>query len=389
MSENVTVLTIGEKTIYLLGTAHVSKESAQEARQLILDVHPDSVCVELDRDRMNNIKQQDKWNDTDIISVIKQKKAAFLLVNIILSSYQKRMAEKFDISAGQEMIESIDAAEEVGARVVPVDRSLQTTFLRIWRKLKFWDKMKLLGTVLFNFGEEEELTEEDLEKLKTQDMLESALSELSEEFASLKTYLVDERDMYLSQKIKKAPGKCIVAVVGAAHTLGIKQYIEETIDLTEISTVPPKRKIGKVIGWAIPIIILTMIVLTFVFDSQASGWDQILHWVLYNGILAALGTILAGGHPLSVLTALLAAPFTSLNPMLAAGWFAGLVEAFIRKPKVEDFQKLSSDLSSWKGLWKNKLTRVLLVVTLANVGSSIGTYLSGIDIFLVFKNIFH
>ena len=388
MSENVSIITFGEKTIYLLGTAHVSKESADEAYELIKKIEPDSVCIELDADRLSSLKNSDKWKDTDIVSIIKQKKSAFLLANIILSSYQKRLAERFGITAGQEMISSMKAAEETGARIVPVDRNLRTTFMRIWRKLHFFDKSKLIFSFLFSYAGDEELTEEDLEELKTQDMLQSALSELSKEFPALKRYLVDERDIYLSQKIKRAPGKTIVAVVGAAHTPGIKKYIEQDMDLKEIDIIPPPSKVGKVVAWVIPLLIILMIILTFTFDSASSGFSQILNWVLYNGIFAAIGTLLAGGHPLSILTAFVAAPITSLNPVLAAGWFAGLVEALIRKPKVQDFERLSADLSSFRGLWKNKLTRVLLVVVLANLGSVLGTYLGGVNVFVIFQNIF-
>lgn len=386
-NENVSIINIGEKTIYLLGTAHVSSESADEAYELIREIKPDSVCIELDADRLQSIKNQDRWNDTDIISVIKQKKSAFLLANIILSAYQKRLADKFGISAGQEMIESIRAADETGANIITVDRSLRTTFLRIWRKLRLWDKMKLLYAVLFSFADDEEVTQQDIEKLKTQDMLESALSELGDSFPSLKKYLVDERDIFLSQSIKNAPGNTIVAVVGAAHTPGIRKLIYEDLDITEINSVPPPSKAAKAAGWLLPAIILVMIVLTFTYDS-VSGINQVMRWILYNGTLSALGALIAGGHPIAILTAFAAAPVTSLNPLLAAGWFAGLVEAYILKPKVSDFEQLGNDLSSLKGLWKNKLTRILLVVILSNLGSVAGTYLGGIEIFVIFKNIF-
>ena len=387
MSENVTIIKIGEKTIHLLGTAHVSNESANEAIELIREVQPDSVCIELDSDRQAAISNKQKWQDTDIVTIIKNKKSAFLLANIILSSYQKRLADKFNISAGQEMIVSIDTAKEVGAKVYPVDRNLKTTFMRIWRKLKFRDKMKLLFSIVFSFFEEEEITEEDLAELKTQDMLESALSELSKTFPDLKKYLVDERDIYLSEKIKSAEGNTIVAVVGAAHTIGIKKYIHESYDLKELDEIPKPSKAGKIIGFAIPIVILAMIIATFFVDS-ASGFSQIKQWIIYNGVFSALGALLARGHILTILTAFIAAPITSLNPMLAAGWFAGLVEAKMRKPKVADFENLSSDLTSIKGLWKNKMTRILLVVMLANLGSVFGTFASGLGIFSIFTKLF-
>ncbi|PKM48347.1 MAG: TraB family protein, partial [Firmicutes bacterium HGW-Firmicutes-6] len=150
---------------------------------------------------------------------------------------------------------------------------------------------------------------------------------------------------------------------------------------------PPKSNVGKVIGWMIPIILLALIVVTFI-ANPSSGWEQAKTWILWTGLLAALGTLLAGGHILSVLTAFVAAPITTLHPLLAAGWFAGMTEAHFRKPKVEDFESLPKDLGSIKGLWRNKVTKVLMVVVFANLGSSIGTWLGGINIIGIFINTF-
>lgn len=384
-SENVTKYVFDDKTVYILGTAHVSGESAKEAYELINEVRPDTVCVELDAGRIETIKNPKAWSDTDIISVIKQKKSAFMLVNIILSAYQKRLANQFGISAGQEMIESMRAAEELGAAIVPVDREIKTTFMRIWRKLGFIDKWKLIFNLVLGFVDDEEISEAELEELKSKDMLESAMSELSVSFPSLKRYLVDERDEYIAESIKKAPGSVVVAVLGAAHTVGIKKIYAENppIDLDEISTLPPASKVGKAIGFLIPLVIIGLVVRTLFIDYQA-GLSQIKSWILFNGVLSALFTALAGGHILTILTAFIAAPLTSLDPFTAAGWFAGIVEAALRKPTVKDFEALSDDLTSIKGLWKNRLCRLLLIVIFANIGSSLGTFLSGMNIFRVF-----
>ena len=389
MSGNVSELEINGRKIYILGTAHVSKDSAEEAAGLIETLKPDSVCIELDDERMANIKNPNAWNDSTIANVIKQKKAAYLLVNLILSSYQKRLAENFGVNAGEEMIRSINAAEKIGANVYPVDRNIKTTFLRLWRKMGFIKKIKLLFNLIFSFVDDSdsELTENDLEQLKTQDMLEAALGELGDEYPEVKRYLVDERDIYLSQKIKNAPGNTVVAIVGAAHKSGVINNIKKDIPLEDINTVPKKSPIGKIIGWAIPIAIIIMVALTFTRDA-AMGFEQIKRWILYNGTLSAVGTIIAGGSIWSVLTAFVAAPITSLNPLLAAGWFAGLTEAKIRKPTVADINALSNDLSSFKGLRRNKTTKILLVVILANLGSAIGSYISGIGILKIFNDIF-
>ena len=386
-SENVKIYNIGEKTIYVLGTAHVSAHSAEEAYELIHEVKPDSVCVELDDARIESIRNPKGWEDTDIISVIKNGQSAFMLANLILSSYQKRLADNFGISAGQEMIMSMKAADELGAKIVPVDRPIKTTFMRIWRKMGLWDKMKLVFNVVLGFVDDEEIEEDDLEALKSQDMLTSALTELGESFPSLKKYLVDERDEFIAKSILNAPGKTVVAVVGAAHTVGMHEILTKgeakEEELKELKEIPKGSKAGKFIGWGIPLFIIAMIVFTLIKDLSA-GFDQIGSWVLYNGALSALGTALAGGHILSVIVSFIVAPITSLDPFTAAGWFAGLTEAYVRKPTVKDFESLSDDLSSIKGLWKNRITRLLLVVVFSNLGSTIGTFIGGADIFSVF-----
>ncbi len=386
-NENVKIYTVGEKTIYVLGTAHVSAQSAEEAYELIHEVKPDCVCVELDDARIDSIRNPKAWSETDIMSVIKKGQASFMLANLILSSYQKRLADQFGISAGQEMIMSMKAADEIGAVIHPADRPIKTTFMRIWRKMGFMDKMKLIFNVVLGFVDDEEIEESDLEELKSQDMLTSALSELGENFPALKRYLVDERDEFIAKSILTSPGKTVVAIVGAAHTVGMDEILRKgqakEEELKELKEIPKGSKAGKFIGWGIPVFIISMIVFTL-FKDLSAGFDQIGTWVLYNGVLSALGTALAGGHILSVLVAFIVAPITSLDPLTAAGWFAGLTEAYVRKPAVKDFESLSDDLSSIKGLWKNRITRLLLVVVFSNLGSSIGTFIGGADIFSVF-----
>ena len=278
-------------------------------------------------------------------------------MNLILSTYQKKMARQFDINPGQEMIQGIQSANKVGAHLVLADRNIQTTFKRIWRGVGFWGKIKLFYSIVFSILDDEEISEEELEKMKTEDILTSALKELSSSFPELKKHLVDERDQYLAQKIKEAPGEKVIAVLGAAHIPGIKLQITREHDLIELSKVPPKKISSKIIGWMIPAIILIIIISTFTID-MSTGLEQITSWILWNGTLSALGVAFAFGHILSILTAFIAAPITSLNPLLAAGWFAGLTEALIKRPRVNDFENLSQDIFSIKGFWKNRVTRI-------------------------------
>ncbi|WP_256436423.1 TraB/GumN family protein [Alkalibacter rhizosphaerae] len=384
---NIYRIQMNDKEIVLVGTAHVSRNSAELVKRIVEQEQPDSVCIELDEQRYKSIKDKDKWRNTDIVQIIKEKKAGFMLTNIILSNYQRKIAEQFDIQAGQEMIQGIQSAEELQANIVMADRKIQTTFTRLWRKVSLWGKIKLISSIMYSLIDDEEITEEDLERMKTEDMLSSALTELSKSFPTLKTYLVDERDQYLAAKIKEAPGKKVVAILGAAHVPGVQEELFKEQDLEELDSIPEKTLASKIGGWILPGLILVMIGLTFTVDTSMA-WSQVLRFILWVGSLAALGTFLAGGHVLSAVASFVMAPLSAIHPLLATGWFAGLMEAHIRKPKVEDFERLSKDLYTLKGFWKNKVTRILLVVAFSNIGCTIGIWISGLNIVTSFFDLF-
>ncbi|WP_163528710.1 TraB/GumN family protein [Halobacillus ihumii] len=381
--ENITRLQIGEKELILIGTAHVSKHSAEQVKEVIEAEQPDSVCVELDEQRYQSIKDGNSWRDTDIFKIIKEKKATLLLMNLAISSFQNRMAKQFGIKPGQEMIQGIESAQETGAELVLADRNIQITFARIWRGLGLKGKAMLLTQVVASIFSKESISEEELEKMKEKDTINSVLNEFAEAFPKLKRPLIDERDQFLAQKIKEAPGKKVVAVLGAAHVPGIKEEIKEEHDLTRLNELPPKSKAPKIIAWTIPIILIALIAFTFSADPSA-GLQQTISWVLWNGTLSAIGTAIALGHPLAILTAFVAAPITSLDPITAAGWFAGFVQAYFVRPNVGDFERITDDVHSVKGFWRNKATRILLVVVLANLGSSLGTFIGGADVIRLF-----
>jgi pheromone shutdown-related protein TraB len=375
-TNNIHSLFFEEKEIILVGTAHVSKESAQLVGSVIETEKPDTVCIELCEARYQSIRQKEKWLDTDIIKVIKEKKSFLLLSNLLLASFQKRIADKFDIVPGAEMIKAIDAAEAAGARIHLADRNIRITLAKTWRAMGLWGKIKLLFHLLLSMGEIEEITEKDIEKMQQQDVLESLLADVGKSLPVLRDILIDERDQYLTHKIRTAPGHKIVAVVGAGHVPGIKKYWNEAIDMDRLNQIPPKGKLSGLLKWIIPLGILVLFVWGFYHGGTHVGANMIIWWIMANGILAGLGAAIALAHPLTILSSILAAPLTSLNPMIAAGWVSGLVEAFSRKPKVRDFENLSSDILSVKGFWKNKITRILLVVVFTNLGSAIGTFVA-------------
>ncbi|MBP2239705.1 pheromone shutdown-related protein TraB [Cytobacillus eiseniae] len=382
-NENITRIHLDNKEYILVGTAHVSKHSAELVKEVIEAEKPDSVCIELDEQRYKSITEGNKWKEMDIFQVIKEKKATLLLMNLAISSFQNRMAKQFGINAGQEMIQGIESAKEVGADLVFADRNIQITFSRIWGGIGLKGKSMLLAQVIASIFSKESISEEELEKIKNQDTINAILNEFTEVFPKLKKPLIDERDQYLSQKIKDAPGKKIVAVLGAAHVPGIKEEIKKEHNLASLNELPPKSKLPKIIGWSIPIFIIALIAYTFISNPSA-GLQQTISWVLWNGSLSAIGTAIALGHPLAIVTAFIAAPITSLNPLLAAGWFVGFVQAFFSRPNVSDFETLAEDVFNVKGFWKNKVTRVLLVIVLANIGSSIGTFVGGADVIRLF-----
>lgn len=364
------------KEITLLGTAHVSRESVELVKKVINEKKPDTVCVELCQSRFQSVMQKERWQDMDISKVIREKKSFLLLINLLLSSFQRRIADKFDVKPGEEMITAVTTAEETGATVHLADREINITLSRTWRSMGFFSKMKLLFQLLMSVGETDEIEEEDIEKMKQEDVLQTVLAEVEKSHPVIREILIDERDQFLCEKIRTAPGEKIVAVVGAGHVPGIKKYLEEAIDIDALNELPPKGKSGVILKWGIPLAICALIGWGFFLKGSDAGTEMIGWWIAANGILAGLGAIIALAHPLTIVSAIVAAPLTSLNPMVAAGWVSGLTEAFLRKPKVKDLESLSDDILSFKGFWRNKVTRILLVVVFTNLGSSFGTFVA-------------
>lgn len=375
-NDNIHRLTFEDREITLIGTAHVSRESADLVVKVIEEEKPDTVCVELCESRYKAIKQKNRWQNTDLIKVIREKKSFLLLSNLLLTSFQKKIGQKLGIKPGEEMIRAMDSADSVGAHIHLADRDIRITLSRTWRLMGLWTKMKLLAQLVTSMGEVDSIKEEDIEKMKDKDVLETLLSEIGKTLPELRRILIDERDMYLTEKIRSAPGKRIVAVVGAGHVPGIKRGWNEAIDLNALDELPPKGKLFSFLKWGIPALVVGLIVLGFFYAGASAGTHMIKWWVLANAVFAGLGAAIALAHPLTILSAIVASPITSLNPMIAAGWVAGLVETFIGKPKVKDFESLPADILSLKGFWKNKITRILLIVVFTNLGSSLGAFVA-------------
>jgi pheromone shutdown-related protein TraB len=366
-------IALENKDITLVGTAHVSYESAEEVRRTVEEIHPDAIAIELDQGRYNAMTQGKSWEKTDITQIIRQKKVGFLLANILLSSYQDRLAKQMDVRVGEEMRVAIELAHELDIEILCIDRDIQTTFLRIWRTLRLKDKWNLLIALVTSVFDDAKISEQEIEKLKEGDMIQAMISEFAGKFPSIVETLVYERDQVMAYQLKHNENEKIVAVVGAAHVSGIVKNIAMEYELQPLLSLPLKSQSSKYVTYIVPGILVVLLVLSSL-KVPSLALNTILRFVLINGTFAALGTLVAFGHPLSILTAFVMAPVGALSPVLATGWFAGLMEAWVRKPKVEDFLRINTDASSVKGFWKNRVLRILLVVIFANLFATIGTF---------------
>jgi pheromone shutdown-related protein TraB len=381
LPERVTQIKIDHKDVYLVGTAHISQESVQDVRTTIQALKPDTVCIELCQGRYDALTQKDVWKKMNIFKIIRQKKAVLLLAQLIMGAFYRKLGEKLGAVPGAEMLEAAKLAGENGSKLVLADRQIEITLKRVWGYLRLWDRLRLMSHLMVSICIPEKIDAEMIDKMKQQDQLEAVLAEFAEKFPEIKKRLIDERDIYLAQQIRHCPGSKVVAVIGAGHTPGIQKYIDHDEPVDELLELPPKKLWPKIFKWAIPAAIIGLIIYGFFRQGAAYTVENIYIWILVNGLLSAAGAALALGHPVTILAAFFAAPLTSLNPLVAAGWVAGLVQAWIKTPTVADFEDLPNATSTFKGLWTNPVLKILLVTALANLGSFIGTYIAGTWIF--------
>ncbi len=377
LPKSVRRLTVDGREIRLVGTAHVSKRSVEDVRIAIELIRPDTVCVELDDGRYRNLIDSGRWRKTNIGQVVRQGRVLLLLSSLIMTSFQRRIGQRLGVTPGAELLEAVKAAEEVGARVVLVDRDIQVTLRRAWSRFGFFEKLKIASQLVAAVFVSEEIDEKTIEELKREEKLGDVLELLAREFPAMKRTLIDERDIYLAERIRTEAGPRTVAVVGAGHVPGIVEAIQRTHDLKPLEETPPASRVGRSLKWGIPALIVGLLVYGFLKGGVEESLGSIYIWLLVNGVLSAGGAALALGHPLTVLAAFLAAPLTSLNPMMAAGWVSGLVQAVVKKPTVQDLENLPEAILTVGGFWRNPVSRILLVVVFSNLGSSLGTFVAG------------
>jgi pheromone shutdown-related protein TraB len=371
-------LTVGGRELILVGTAHVSRESVEEVRRAIAEEKPDRVCVELDDGRYTSMSQGTSWQNLNVGKVIREGKGFLLMANLVLSSFQRRLGRDLGVKPGEEMLAAVDAARELGVPFSLCDRNIQITLRRAWGRTSFWGKLKMLSAMLASVFTSEKLGPEDIEKLKQKDVLQSMMEELAEFLPAAKEVLIDERDTYLAAKILQSEGQRVVAVVGAGHLAGIARQITELagrdspIDLAPLDTLPVRTLASKIIPWTIPAAIVVVFGLGFIRAGWDKGIELFLLWIVVHGGLAAIGSVLALAHPVTIVVAFVGAPIGTFNPFGKIGLFTGLSEAFLRKPRVRDVENLSDDVMSFRGFYMNRVTHILIVFFLSTLGAAIG-----------------
>ena len=383
------VLQLGDTEVVVLGTAHVSRASADKVRALIDTGAFDSVAVELCESRQRAMLDPDAVGRMDLFSVMRKGQAPMIAASLALGAYQQRLADQYGIEPGAEMRAAMDGALDNGLPLALIDRDIGLTLRRTYRAVRWWERMGLIGGLFSSVLSREKIDESEIERLKEGDMLESTFSEFAEQSEDLYRTLIEERDHYMAAHLRRLAAspetRCILAVVGAGHLPGIAEQAEDHLTppdaiLDALDQAPPKARWPKVVPWVVIGIILAGFAIGFSRNPDI-GLQMVTDWVLINGGLAALGAIIALAHPLTVLTAALAAPLTSLNPTIGVGFVAAAAELFLRKPRVSDFASLRQDTTTPRGWWRNRVSRVLLVFLLTTLGSAAGTYIGGARIF--------
>lgn len=390
MSENQDICRVVRndgKEFYLVGTAHISRESRDLVAKSIAEVHPDTVCVELDEGRLKSLEDPERWKRTDLRKIIREHQLGTLIANLVLSSYQKRMGMQTGMRPGAELYEAVQTSRKENIPVVLADRNIKTTLRRTWSFTPWYRKLSLVGSLFSSLFDKTEVSEEELSKIREKDSLSSMMEEFGKTFPEVKTVLIDERDAYLANSIRNAPGKKVLAVVGAGHVAGIKNIIETDKELPgeeELCKIKPSSPWFKIFGWTVT----AAIILSILFVGYRSGMEKAgeltLNWVCLTGGGAMLGAIVAGAHPLAVLTALVAAPFTGLTPLIGVGFFVALVQVYIRPPRVSEFETVSEDIWKVSRWWKNRLTRVILCFLLPGFPAIIGKIIALVGIYKAF-----
>jgi len=369
----------------LLGTAHVSRRSAEAVREIIAAESFDAIAIELCEHRARSIQEPDAVAQMDLFRVLRDGKAGVVMAGLALGAFQRRLADQFGIEPGAEMRMAMDEAKRRDIDCWLIDRDVGLTLRRARAALGFWDKTTLTAGMIGSVLSSDEISEEDIEKLKQGDVLHSTFSEFAKQSEHLYRALISERDQFMAAKLREAadqPGKPVkvLAVLGAGHLEGIAKHLRERVEaphelLAPVSVEPPASRFGTWFGIFLTVFVLGGFAYGFA-HSRELGLDLVITWTAITAIGGTLGAIAAGAHPLSIAAGAIASPLTPLHPALASGMLSGLVEAWIRKPRVADFAALRDDLLQWRGWWRNRVARVFVTFMLTNLGTGIAVWIA-------------
>ena len=381
-SSDVHRVDVDGRQIWLVGTAHVSQRSVDLVREVIERELPDAVCIELDSGRYEALSQGKKFEEQDLREILRQKQLATLMLNLVLSSYQRRLGLQLGVAPGSELLEAAKVAKENGISIALCDRDVRITLRRAWQSISWWQRMRLLSELGVSLFDSPDISEDELARIRDHDVVTEVMNELGRMMPDLKRVLIDERDAYLARKILETEGEKIVAVVGAGHIDGMKRQLEseDLIDMDEITSIPADGNFWKIVGWSIPLVIVGSIVTIALTQGTAAAGENALIWFLANAIPSGIGAMIALGHPVTIAAAALSAPFTSLTPLIGAGYVAAFAQLWARPPRVGDFRTVGDDLAIPSRWWKSRLMQIFLVFILTTLGSLIGTWTGGFGV---------
>lgn len=381
----------GPASYHLYGIAHTEADAVERLRQQLNDGSFDAVAVELCPSRHAALLQPEVWGETDLFRILREGRAGMLATTLALGGWQQRLAEQSGVEPGAELRAVIETALQLGLPVLLLDRDLGITLKRLSQSLPRGQRLQLFGGLLEGILSTEALKPETLQSLREGDLLETALAPYVSSSERLREVLIDERDRYMAARLceENAAGdyRRVMVLAGEGHHEGLSRELQakepclrpaEVVQQLE-SSVPRSRR-WRYLPWLVVAVILAGFAFGFSRGTDLGGL-MVLDWILINGVLSGLGAAIAGAHPLTILAAFVAAPWTSLNPMIGASMVAGGVEVYLRKPRVSDFDSLRHDLGRLSGWWRNRVSRTLMVFFLAGMGSSIGTYVAGFRIY--------
>lgn len=380
---DVHLVRAGDREIFLVGTAHVSQRSVDLVREVITRERPDVVCIELDAGRYEALSQEKRFAEQDLREVMRKKQLATLMLNLILASYQRRLGLKLGVAPGSELLEAARVADELGIPIALCDREVRVTLRRAWKSISWWQRVRLLTELAASVIDSPDVSEEDLARLREQDVVSEVMNELGRMMPDLKRVLIDERDAYLAHEILESKGRRVVAVVGAGHVEGMKGRLErgERADLAEIESIPPDSFAWSLAGWSIPASIIGAIAWIAWTQGPAAAGENVAIWFLAHAIPTAIAALIALAHPVAIAAGAFSAPFTSLSPLIGAGHVAAFAQLWVRPPLVSDFATVGDDLALPARWWKSRLMRIFLVFVTTTIGSILGSWIGGLSVF--------